>query len=59
MSASKRWVYAAIEAVDGPAGLKILRSAARSHGHIEAGMSVLTKPFTMEVLASRVQGLLH
>ena len=94
--------YAAIEAADGPAGLKILRSAARidllitdiglpggmdggqvaeaarklrpavkvlfitgfaekavlRHGHIEAGMSVLTKPFAMEVLASRVKGLL-
>jgi PAS domain S-box-containing protein len=94
--------YAAIEAADGSAGLKILRSAARidllitdiglpggmdggqvaeearklrpavkvlfitgfaekavlSHGHIEAGMSVLTKPFAMEALASRVKGLL-
>ncbi len=94
--------YAAIEAADGPAGLKILRSAARidllitdiglpggmdggqvveaarklrpavkvlfitgfaekavlRHGHIEAGMSVLTKPFAMEALASRVKGLL-
>jgi CheY-like chemotaxis protein len=94
--------YAAIEAVDGPAGLKILRSDVRndllitdiglpggmdggqvaeaarrlrpavkvlfitgfaekavlSHGHIEAGMSVLTKPFAMEALASRVKGLL-
>ena len=94
--------YAAIEAVDGSQGLKILRSAVRidllitdiglpggmdggqvaeaarklrpavkilfitgfaekavlSHGHIEAGMSVLTKPFAMEALASRVKGLL-
>jgi CheY-like chemotaxis protein len=94
--------YAAIEAADGSAGLKILRSAARidllitdiglpggmdggqvaeearklrpairvlfitgfaekavlSHGHIEAGMSVLTKPFAMEALASRVKALL-
>lgn len=94
--------YAAIEAADGPAALKILRSvvhidllitdiglaggmdggqiaeAARNlrpevkvlfitgfaekavlrHGHIEAGMSVLTKPFALEALASRVQGLL-
>ena len=94
--------YAAIEAVDGATGLKILRSAARidllitdiglpgnmdggqvaeaarklrpsvkvlfitgfaekavlSHGHIESGMSVLTKPFAMEVLASRVKSLL-
>ena len=93
--------YIAIEAADGPAGLKILNSAVRidllitdiglpgmdggqvaeearklrpavkilfitgfaekavlSHGHIEAGMSVLTKPFAMEALASRVKGLL-
>jgi CheY-like chemotaxis protein len=94
--------YTAIEAVDGLAGLKILRSTVRidllitdiglpggmdggqvaeaarklrpavkvlfitgfaekavlSHGHIEAGMSVLTKPFSMEALASRVKGLL-
>jgi CheY-like chemotaxis protein len=94
--------YIAIEAEDGPAGLRILRSAVRidllitdiglpggldggqiaeaarklrpevkvlfitgfaekavlSHGHIEAGMSVLTKPFAMEALASRVKGLL-
>jgi CheY-like chemotaxis protein len=94
--------YAAIEAVDGSAGMKILRSAVRidllitdiglpggmdggqvaeaarklrpavkvlfitgfaekavlSHGHIEAGMSVLTKPFAMEALASRVKSLL-
>jgi PAS domain S-box-containing protein len=94
--------YAAIEAVDGSQGMKILRSAVRidllitdiglpggidggqvaeaarklrpdvkvlfitgfaekavlSHGHIEAGMSVLTKPFAMEALASRVKGLL-
>jgi DNA-binding response OmpR family regulator len=94
--------YAAIEAVDGSQGMKILRSAVRidllitdiglpggidggqvaeaarklrpdvkvlfitgfaekavlSHGHIEGGMSVLTKPFAMEALASRVKGLL-
>ena len=94
--------YAAIEAADGPTGLKILKSAVRidllitdiglpggmdggqvaeearklrpdvkvlfitgfgekaavSHGHIEAGMSLLTKPFAMEALASRVKGLL-
>ena len=94
--------YTTIEAEDGPAGLKILKSAVRidllitdiglpgeldggqvalaarklrselkvlfitgfaekavlSHGHIEAGMSVLTKPFAMEALASRVKGLL-
>ena len=28
------------------------------HGHVDAAMSVLTKPFTMEALASRVKGLL-
>jgi PAS domain S-box-containing protein len=94
--------YIVIEAVDGPAGLKMLRSVVRidllitdiglpggldggqvaeaarqvrpalkvlfitgfadkavlSHGHIEAGMSVLMKPFGMEALASRVKGLL-
>jgi PAS domain S-box-containing protein len=94
--------YAAIEAVDGPSGLKILRSAVRidllitdiglqgemdggqvaetarklrpdlkvlfvtgfaenaalSQGRINAGMSVLTKPFAMEALAARVKGLL-
>ena len=94
--------YAVIEAIDGPTGLKMLRSPARidllitdiglpggmdggqvaevarelrpaikvlfitgfaekavlSHGHIEGGMSVLTKPFAMEALASRVKGLL-
>jgi CheY-like chemotaxis protein len=94
--------YAAIEAVDGPSGLKILRSAVRidllitdiglqgemdggqvaemarklrpdlkvlfvtgfaenaalSQGRINAGMSVLTKPFAMETLAARVKGLL-
>jgi CheY-like chemotaxis protein len=32
--------------------------AVLSHGHIEAGMSVLMKPFGMEALASRVKGLL-
>jgi PAS domain S-box-containing protein len=94
--------YTAIEAGDGHAGLKVLRSAMRidllitdiglpgglngrqvadaarklrpelkvlfitgyaenavlSHGHIDAGMHVLTKPFSMEVLANRVKGLL-
>ena len=95
--------YTSIEAEDGPAGLKTLRSAVRidllitdiglpggldggqvveaarklrpelkvlfitgfaekavlSHGHIAAGLSVLTKPFAMEALASRVKGLLQ
>jgi PAS domain S-box-containing protein len=94
--------YAAIEAVDGPSGLKIIQSAVRidllitdiglqggmdggqvaeiarklrpdlkvlfvtgfaenaalSQGRINAGMSVLTKPFAMEALAARVKGLL-
>jgi PAS domain S-box-containing protein len=33
-------------------------NAVLSHGHINAGMHVLTKPFAMEVLASRIRGLL-
>jgi PAS domain S-box-containing protein len=33
-------------------------NAAFRNGHVEAAMSVLTKPFTMESLASRVKGLL-
>ena len=33
-------------------------NAVLSHGHIDAGMHVLTKPFAMEVLASRIKGLL-
>jgi PAS domain S-box-containing protein len=32
--------------------------AVLSHGHIDLGMCVLTKPFAMEALASRVKGLL-
>ena len=45
-------------------GLKVLfitgfaENAALSHGRINAGMSVLTKPFAMEALAARVKGLL-
>src|SRR3712207_6401373 len=94
--------YAAIEAVDGAAGLAVLRSDARidllvtdvglpgnmngrqladaarelrpglkvlfitgyaenavlSHGHLEPGMHVLTKPFLMEALASRIKDLI-
>jgi CheY-like chemotaxis protein len=94
--------YIAIEAVDGPAGLQVLRSNARidllvtdvglpggmngrqvadaarvvrprlkvlfitgyaenavlSHGHLDPGMHVLTKPFAMEVLASRIRELI-
>jgi PAS domain S-box-containing protein len=33
-------------------------NAVLSHGHIDSGMHVLTKPFSMEGLASRVKGLL-
>ena len=42
-------------------GLKVLfitgyaESAVLSHGHLESGMHVLTKPFSLEVLASRIQ----
>ncbi len=94
--------YTAIEAADGAAGLKVLRSDARidllvtdvglpggmngrqmadaarvarpgltvlfitgyaenavlSHGHLEPGMHVLTKPFAMEALASRIKDLI-
>ncbi len=94
--------YTAIEAADGAAGLKALRSGARvdllitdvglpggmngrqvadaarglrpglkvlfitgytenavfSQGHLEPGMHVLTKPFAMEALASRIKDLI-
>ena len=94
--------YIAIEAADGAAGLRVLRSDARvdllvtdvglpggingrqvadggravrpglkvlfitgyaesavlSHGHLEAGMHVMTKPFAMEALATRIRGLI-
>ena len=33
-------------------------NAVLSHGRIDTGMHVLTKPFAMEALASRIQGLL-
>ena len=33
-------------------------TAVLSHGHLEAGMHVLTKPFTLDALAERVAGLL-
>ena len=93
--------YSALEAVDGPAGVKLLQSPARidllvtdvglpggmngrqlaeagralrpelkilfitgyaenavlNHGHLEPGMQVLTKPFAMEALASRIKSL--
>ncbi len=94
--------YTAIEAADGPAGLKVLRSDVRidllvtdvglpggmngrqvadagravrpelkvlfitgyaenavlGHGHLDPGMHVLTKPFAMEALASRIRGMI-
>jgi PAS domain S-box-containing protein len=94
--------YAAIEASDGPAGLRVLRSDTRvdllvtdvglpggmngrqlaeagrrsrpdlkvlfitgyaenaviSHGHLAPGMHVLTKPFAMEALASRIRDII-
>ena len=33
-------------------------NAVVSHGHLEPGMHVLTKPFTMEALAGRIKGLI-
>jgi DNA-binding response OmpR family regulator len=33
-------------------------NAVLSHGRIDAGMHVLTKPFAMEALASRIRGML-
>ena len=94
--------YTAIEAADGAAGLRVLRSNTRidllvtdvglpggmngrqvadaarvtrpglkvlfitgyaenavlSHGHLEPGMHVLTKPFAMEAMASRIKELI-
>ena len=94
--------YSALEAVDGPAGLKLLQSPTRidllvtdvglpggmngrqvaeagralrprlkilfitgyaenavlNHGHLAPGMQVLTKPFAMEALASRIKTLI-
>ena len=44
-------------------GLKVLfitgyaENAVLSHGHLEPGMHVLTKPFAMEALASRIREL--
>lgn len=93
--------YTALEAADGEAGLRILRSDARidllvsdvglpggmngrqvadaaraircnlkvlfitgyaenavlSHGHLDMGMHVMTKPFTIRALAERIQAL--
>ncbi|WP_246692775.1 PAS domain-containing protein [Methylobacterium sp. WL64] len=95
--------YTAIEAADGPAGLKVLRSNVRidllvtdvglpggmngrqvadaarvtrpslkvlfitgyaenavvGNGHLDPGMAVLTKPFVMEALASRIRELIE
>jgi PAS domain S-box-containing protein len=95
--------YTAIEAEDGPSGLKVLGSDARvdllvtdvglpgglngrqvadaaravrpdlkvlfitgyaenavlSHGHLDQGMHVMTKPFAMDVLASRIRELIE
>jgi nitrogen-specific signal transduction histidine kinase/CheY-like chemotaxis protein len=45
-------------------GLKVLfitgyaENAVLSHGHLEPGMHVLTKPFAMEALASRIKDLI-
>ena len=45
-------------------GLKVLfitgyaENAVLSHGHLDPGMHVLTKPFAMEALASRVKDLI-
>ena len=45
-------------------GLKVLfitgyaENAAVGNGHLEPGMAVLTKPFVMEVLASRIKELI-
>ncbi|GJD71742.1 hypothetical protein MMMDOFMJ_4707 [Methylobacterium gnaphalii] len=33
-------------------------NAVLSHGHLEPGMQVLTKPFVMEALASRIRDLI-
>ncbi len=45
-------------------GLKVLfitgyaENAVLSHGHLDPGMHVLTKPFAMEALASRIKDLI-
>jgi len=45
-------------------GLKIMfvtgyaETAILSHGHLDPGMEVVTKPFDMNVLGKRIQGLL-
>ena len=46
-------------------GLKVLfitgyaENAVLSHGHLDAGMHVLTKPFAMDVLATRIRNLIE
>jgi PAS domain S-box-containing protein len=46
-------------------GLKVLfitgyaENAVLSHGHLDAGMHVLTKPFGMDVLATRIRSLIE
>jgi len=46
-------------------GLKVLfitgyaENAAVGNGHLDPGMQVLTKPFNMEDLASRIRGLIE
>jgi CheY-like chemotaxis protein len=46
-------------------GLKVLfitgyaENAVLSHGHLDAGMHVLTKPFAMDVLATRIRDLIE
>jgi CheY-like chemotaxis protein len=48
----------------GRPGLKVLfitgyaENAAVGNGHLAAGMHVLTKPFAMETLATRIRGIL-
>jgi hypothetical protein len=36
-----------------------VENAVVSHGHLEHGMHILTKPFSMDVLAARINQLLH
>ena len=33
-------------------------NAVLSHGHLDRGMQVMTKPFTMEALATRIRALI-
>jgi CheY-like chemotaxis protein len=46
-------------------GLQVLfitgyaENAVLNHGHLEPGMHVVTKPFAMEVLASRIKDLVN